>query len=49
MYNRGVTSYELSGLKPYSVYEIKISVQDKTNRKSEFSQKIQIRTLQGGM
>lgn len=48
MYNRGVCSYELFGLKPYSLYEIKISVQDKTNRKSEFSQKIQIRTLQGG-
>lgn len=49
MCNRGVSSYELSGLKPYSIYEIKISVQDKSNRKSEFSQKIQIRTLQGGM
>jgi len=45
---RGVTSYELSGLKPYSLYEIKISAQDE-NRKSEFSQKIQIRTLQGGI
>ncbi|VVC40187.1 Hypothetical protein CINCED_3A025745 [Cinara cedri] len=43
----GVSSYELSRLKPYSLYEIKISVQDKTNRKSEFSQKIQVRTLQG--
>lgn len=46
---RGVTSYELSGLKPYCMYEIKISVQDKNNRKSEFSQKIQLRTLQGGI
>lgn len=45
---RGVTSFELSELKPYSLYEIKISVQDKSNRKSEFSQNIQIRTLQGG-
>lgn len=44
---RGITSYELSGLKPYSLYEIKISAQDH-NKKSEFSQKIQIRTLQGG-
>jgi len=31
------------------MYEIKISVQDKNNRKSEFSQKIQLRTLQGGI
>lgn len=46
---RSVTSYELSGLRPYCLYEIKISVQDKNNRKSEFSQKIQIRTLQGGI
>ncbi|XP_060838288.1 protogenin B-like [Rhopalosiphum padi] len=43
----GIFSFELSGLKPYSLYEIKIAVQDKNNRKSEFSQKIQIRTLQG--
>ncbi|CAH1721858.1 unnamed protein product [Aphis gossypii] len=43
----GVFSFELAGLKPYSLYEIKIAVQDKNNRKSEFSQKIQIRTLQG--
>lgn len=33
----------------YSLYEIKISIQDNNERKSEFSQKIQIRTLQGGM
>lgn len=39
----------MSGLKPYCLYEFKISVQDKNNRKSEFSQKIQIRTLQGGI
>lgn len=43
----GVSSFELSGLKPYSLYEIKIAVQDQNKRKSEFSQKIQIRTLQG--
>uniref|UniRef100_A0A2S2PYT6 Protogenin n=1 Tax=Sipha flava TaxID=143950 RepID=A0A2S2PYT6_9HEMI len=43
----GVTSLEISGLRPYSLYEIKISAHDKNNRKSEFSQKIQIRTLQG--
>jgi len=49
MFFRGVFSFELSGLKPYSLYEIKIAVQDKNNRKSEFSQKIQIRTLQGGI
>jgi len=46
---RGVCSFELSGLKPYSLYEIKVAVQDQNNRKSEFSQKIQIRTLQGGI
>lgn len=44
-----MTSFELSGLKPYSLYEIKISVQDDNNRRSVFSQKIQIRTLQGGI
>lgn len=49
MFFRGVSSFELSGLKPYSLYEIKIAVQDQNNRKSEFSQKIQIRTLQGGI
>lgn len=38
----------VTGLKPYTLYELKVRTHDHSNRHSEYSQTLECRTLEGG-